>query len=202
MCHFCTYMFVSVYMLMCMHFKFSFRKQEIMKWWMGKFLSGSTFFLFVCREKQKKTNPQKVRRHRLKVEILYFIYFILLGGCWKVLVLLGERGKRKERKKKKSTDFPGTVSLSPSPLLIYRVPFFRILHIWRHSEILALIFGDPYRSPEWRATATLKCTLALSITHPRLLEAKKSSSYKNYVNEHYKTFSIKVKILRKCRTLR
>lgn len=173
MCHFCT----CVCLCMCAHvraFEIFFqkaRKREVMN---GKVSFWFCFLPVTMSGKQNKTNPQKVRRWRLKAEILWILFSFLLG--WKISVLLG----KKRKKKKINRLFSGAVSLSPPPLLMYQLIFFRVLHISRHKEISALISRALHRSPEWPATATPKSTLALSITHPTLLQAKKSHPYKTF----------------------
>lgn len=58
MCHFCTYVFVSVcvYMLMCMHLKFSFKKQEMMN---GKVSFSFCFLPVSMLGKTEQNKPTK-----------------------------------------------------------------------------------------------------------------------------------------------
>lgn len=119
---------------------------------MGKFLSGFTFSLLVCREKQTKPNAQKVRRCKIKVEILWilwwsFVLFWVFGClgfflvCVRVVVVVESITFNWEKKKKRVNRLlPVTVSHLPSLLLIYKLIFFKVLHIQRYCDILALVF--------------------------------------------------------------
>lgn len=83
-CAIFVHVFVSAYVCVPVH-AFDIFFQKARNYEMGKFLSGFTFSLLVCREKQTKSNAQKVRRCKLKVEILLILwwFFVLFWvfGC-------------------------------------------------------------------------------------------------------------------------